>query len=1373
VVTKPKSVPDWAAAAGPAKARAPRPPRKPLLTKQRLKVGGLVLGVVVLLGGLGFGVYRLVKPETPEHAREQVHKLIGAAEYAEALQKTDETKALGEDEKKELRKEIAAAWLEHIGEPDNNNAERVEGQLAEYLERFPEDEGAKERRVRAVGLHVPPKALALADEGKYADAYALLHSRPELAGNDAARKAEDTVLGKWVGSAEALLREDKKDYRGAEKVASAILGTKSGYEPAEKVRKRARDIIRDVTQKRDERLKEPDFDGAYQVVLTRWPKDDDNLKGVIFEKWGAWADAQKADGPLADAETKLRKLVPHEARAAVVLRKVSAQRVRVQVNGLIAEGNHPSYVKAAEQLNGNDGGLLGPEERKTLRMQLGSAFLATNRKESNAEEHNKRLREMKKLLADVKEVQQEPEVEVIKADEQIGNAFQDMMMGKYAEAEAKLTALTKDPRDEKLKARVEPLLEVVRKARAASLDLMGSGVEQLEGLFAKVDKADRKSVERLHSHLLGRRIEASIATLPGKREWKDWLADCDKVRHTPSAWVLACRLECLAEMGETDRSVWERALRALRGHKAEAGAEAYVAYGRALGEWWTGDPEAAARDLMGFTADKQLPPELGQPARRKVKILDVLQAAGESARSKGPIAQPYGTAQKAGEAFGWAQEAVRLAGDSPRVPLRASLALAAWYKEPPDRNTASRLTPALVEKEALKRLGGPAEAYHLLLIHARTRDEDGPGRNEALQSYIALLEPAAILLGEKKGSAVADHLRDWLLTPLLDDEGHALVGKKPGAELDGLHARLAAGVARLLKEDVEGWAKVKGLGGSPLRVAVQLYARAAALAGTDAEKAEYLVQQGFVSYKLPNPELAKIQALATKATRLAPRYGGAHGLQGIALVLQSRTQSDLEEKMKTLREADRLLDTSLTECQQLPPDKQQELTPLLQWSGGVVCLEVANYVSKKSEKETYLLKGKAFLEAVLRVEKKNLDAWDTYGCLVEDVAWLLDRVDQYKLACDAFQKAMGVKSLGAGRTSPWLGRGRTQAKWAERLLKEDKGSKEAQTLFDNAHDDLQTVTEGAPKSVTAAEAYYWQGKIATARDKPAAADRAFKTGLAVALASRSTLWEEALLVARAELASYQSAGKVTAALETPAGAAKAPRVADARAALASADQRARDLAKFSNAQAAMFELANVRNRYALDNQYPPAEPQLRVIAGGLKDGRLQDLPYKAYLLAERAEVRYRSDQSLENLRKAFQDHQEVLDLGSRITLDPRVKAKALGYAGLVRAFTAVAEPGQKRKHSEEGIAKLREALALAPKHKLAWEWKIYLGLFLKAKRAKSTKEEIAFLQEAAKCFREAEQEMPGTKKKDFKWVSKRRKEVEEMLEELRKKPDED
>src|SRR5262249_11816789 len=141
-------------------------------------------------------------------------------------------------------------------------------------------------------------------------------------------------------------------------------------------------------------------------------------------------------------------------------------------------------------------------------------------------------------------------------------------------------------------------------------------------------------------------------------------------------------------------------------------------------------------------------------------------------------------------------------------------------------------------------------------------------------------------------------------------------------------ARLCAGLARLLKDQVAIWSNQKDSDGKdpllkdgPLKTAVRLYEQAAERASKERDKAQYLVSQGLVYNQLPDPDLKELQRLVKEATSRSSVYAGTIGLRAVTKIREAKLKVDYADKLDILKQADTDLGAALLGCANL--DREQ------------------------------------------------------------------------------------------------------------------------------------------------------------------------------------------------------------------------------------------------------------------------------------------------------------------------------------------------------------------------------------------------------------------------------------------------------------------
>src|SRR5262249_40050691 len=241
-------------------------------------------------------------------------------------------------------------------------------------------------------------------------------------------------------------------------------------------------------------------------------------------------------------------------------------------------------------------------------------------------------------------------IPIIKGDKIVRDAVQGLLKGEFSVTRKELDKVRHQvgDSDKELVARIDALLPLIQSAERATADPLQGELERLEqGLAsAELTSEDGSVLERLHGRLLDRRIRLRVSALPKDVDWGKLLADCNKVKEDASTWVLACRVECLVELRKTSGKDWDKARRELEAHKAEPETAAYAAYALALAE---NDSSAAAQRLLPLLEGKELPAVLSTAPSRRENAAQLLLAAAGSLRSKGQLAQPFGTALNAGQ----------------------------------------------------------------------------------------------------------------------------------------------------------------------------------------------------------------------------------------------------------------------------------------------------------------------------------------------------------------------------------------------------------------------------------------------------------------------------------------------------------------------------------------------------------------------------------------------------------------------------------------------------------------------------------------------------------------------------------------------------
>jgi serine/threonine-protein kinase len=1329
-----------------------------------MQVGKMLAVVLLLAGAAGVYFFVLAPSEAPEQFLARVARLIRQEQHKEALEQIQAADQ-AEQVKAAARKDVRNAALPWAEDQliQKQHPDKVCVVLDLLRPHFPADARLAELRGRAHELDVQQQVAVLFEQKRYRDALSVLRQQaPEFAEADWVRQGTDRILEAWTGDAEALLKA--KQPKKAVELTQEILAAGKAYPFAVQVRAEAVALVARITADVNQRLTRHDFVGAYDQLAKDWPSDEDRLKDQILKLWLAVAEQFRKGNRLAEADAALAAMARrydqggHKVAINALQREVSIARLMAPVNRALKLKTWGTLTAAADALTSKDAGKLTFEERQKLRQQLEQVWITQSLREANAGTQLARLKALPIALRGPATDQAIDRINQFRGvAEQITEALhlQEVSKDQFLKSREKLRALQGKPLDAKDKKRIESLLALLDRAEKGAAQPLSDAVESFEASLSKSSDlipADRDALGRIPGRLFALRVRLSVPT-PGEDAgwWQKRLADCKKVQKDRDTWVLACRVECLAELKKLDQEVsddeqgraWDDLLDHLDKRQPAPEAEPYAHYVRALALAADAEktPDAAALVTQEF-GKKGLPAEL-QADHRKRRAAGVLLAAAERLRQngKGPLREPFGP-EGADKAFPWLELAYRLAGPTAGDWLRRDLVLAAWYKQQPDGKLAGKLVPELLRKESLGQLS-PSEAFLFALIQARTRDGNPAGRRAALASYEIALERLDRLLRAPVGSRVARAFRENVvlpaceaysidvINPLCTREGRdRFLPPHADQELKAQLARLAAGSAALVKADQSTWMEMKHLGKDPLEKVVTLFDTAYQLASAAEEKAEYLVHKAYAYHGLPHPTrkdrqqaLKKLQEYAAEATARAPNHAGGYGLKGITLIYQSRELTDWDQKLDLLRRADDELQRGLGLLGKAAKDRAEQLSVLLYHSLGAVCLELGNYVAEKSEKANYLNRGKDYVKKILDLEPRNLEAWDVYGLLLEDLGLYVEEpAANYARACDALKQAMDPQNLWAGRTRPWLGRGRVQVRRAA------LGGQDSARLLEAAAADFRQVTKFGGDSAEAAEAWYWQGKVQALQKRPHEAAKAFEKALKGFRKVKSPLWEETVLGDWCALAVAEANDRLMK--QDHAGATRFAKEVEARA---------WELEPFSKAAAAWYLLNAYRARCYAKLQPTDPDTLLGILAGGLEGKRPQDRVMHFYLMSERARLRLEGIEGVKkDVTQAYNDAVAALKLAEQVAVPDEARALPLGVAA-----EACLKYRDEWRYYPEVVAKLRAAIKLGPTHSRAWWWKALLAYTLNEEKFEAPGEDPANRwEEAARSIAEAFQTGP-------------------------------
>ncbi len=793
-------------------------------------------------------------------------------------------------------------------------------------------------------------------------------------------------------------------------------------------------------------------------------------------------------------------------------------------------------------------------------------------------------------------------------------------------------------------------------------------------------------------------------------------------------------------------------------------AVSYATYAHALRlDLRDNKPVLAAAELLSAFQGGTVPPALKGNVNREKEAARILGDAAaslrdpESGEQRG-LDQPFrkDSMANADTAFQWLRRASELLDDAKAekpLPLRVNLALAAWYGSVHHSDVVLALTHDLLD-------GAPgssnlaADEVRLRVAAAQAEADNGDVK-AALAGYESLLP-----LIRAKGTDDQFTPQDWdrvVLQPATQLAGGASANKQL--------ARVHAERGKLLAQyNYLKWSF------DPAREAYGAYKAAARL---DPEEPDYVVQTGYAALRLRGPDLEQLEKDSRRAIDLdkgradEPR---GYGLLGRVLLEQSRAPGvSKEAKLDKLRKS---ASASWEATERCPQDREAELSGFL-INHSVALLELGNFDLASRKKSFNEARKSAERATTLKKVDYPEYAWEALGNVCEDIAFFLGEKpeDNYTNAAAAFTKAIEWQS---DRVHAWLGRGRTEYRWAQ-----GRGQNAKQHL-DDALKDLKEALKHRPTRAEEAECYFWRGLIYACPWWPsrnlAEARKDFER--AVALQKEAPEWaanaleEEAnLALAEAELVLLQGPKVV----QTPARLARdlADRL---EAAGGSGDQvrriRARSYevegeAALAQARAAggptsreaalkqsedfaakldPFDPANAaRIRGASQEVRGDKDAALKAYGKGLpKDLSLVTADQDRLLLA-RGVLR---GERFEDFPGALADCRRA----AAVATVSATKASAAGFAGIYGWRAGIergVEPAQKQKYHKQAAEDFEASIDLWPDNPIGWllRWRLGELLVDRAETEPPSADRDALCEKARPCLARAERDAPGEAQK--------------------------
>ncbi len=899
-------------------------------------------------------------------------------------------------------------------------------------------------------------------------------------------------------------------------------------------------------------------------------------------------------------------------------------------------------------------------------------------------------------------------------------------------------------------------------------------------------KPEGEALREACRRALAAKIAAVAPALNDKTDWEKLLAaDSLAMPGAPeptAAWLLACGAECAAELLARKTPPAEDALggieSALADRKAADPTGGYLTYAQARLAWERRKDRTAAGQLLAvYPATGDVSTALAA-LHRMAAAARVLEASAIQLRQPDPQVpfksddvQPALNALKAAD---------RLSKGALSPVGRLTLALAAWMVG--DKNIARQAVEAFGPAETRKTLS-TAEALAALRVRAAVQDvATEAGQAAQTDSLMAIID----LHRAHPKEVSLETINRTVIQPLLAEATRPANGAAKATR-----AKLLADVARLIQSgvrtDPRTWKRLLG-SADPWAKVRELYSAAAAL---DA-RPEYVVQKIFAGVlertaKGQGPA-AEMFAEAQQVINTYPKYAGGHTLRGELLHLRAVGESDRRKQLadlaaavKEFREAEKL---GVSAAAMSPED----LRWLYQsWSGASLLL--GNYTTDRVERDESFRAAVTYAERLKDQDSGYFEGRMALGNAYEDVAYFLGDTDYFPQAIREFEEAKPLAVL-TGEARPWLACGRCQYRRAEKAPASSAERRaEAAVWLGLAETDLSTaltkLTESAGPSTPSltAEAHYFLGlshalraefaraanKVSTAEDESGKADAEYEQAAAVAVSNDAAGrdWGRLVGVARCGLQLRLAQAAIKDRKSRYIKLAKS---------------RAGELRQFSPVAAALWEgsAMDLLERYFPDDTAPAGMAGaaiVKVFETGLQGAGSKDLADQ-YEINKRLSGWY-SGEKLPNGKdwnKAFQ----ALDAAARNArdagFDADLQAVTLADAAFCRinGLAGLKDEAKQIQYREDLLDRFRRAVETAPAHPFAWFWKLKavsegctpLGVALLKAEPDETPARLVkqarLLEEAARLYREVRATMPLDQEKNFPWVDKERKLVNEQ-----------
>jgi serine/threonine protein kinase len=482
----------------------------------------------------------------------------------------------------------------------------------------------------------------------------------------------------------------------------------------------------------------------------------------------------------------------------------------------------------------------------------------------------------------------------------------------------------------------------------------------------------------------------------------------------------------------------------------------------------------------------------GVRAERLAEVLDAAALAELSWEDSlaGRLGCPFGaeptlSAERAGRAAERLKLAESLtpmrAARDPRAP--AAELLAAWYRQPPDLETAAGRADELCHSEQTD--------LAVWLAGARVASEQEATRNAALLRYAK----GAELLTQQAGfERISEPLE---CDAALVDPGLKLVAalgleKATGSEQSVDEQRVAAAQlyalrARLLAESPdEAWPGLENDSRAIQQARWEAIDRAVRL---DPTRAAYWTARGEAAARLntmSGGELAsadwqQVADDAEQALKLEPGLARSAALLGLARVNQARQRrggsAEVEQHLEQAIAAyDRALaDTAGGDGSGVRPgDRAAYLVGRA--TARVELGSARDYAAQREALRELLSAAQRDAQAAIEITPRDNPqfAWEVLGNAAEDLAWLggQSAAEQYSQAIGAFDRAI---EMGMDTPAVWLHRGRCRLKW---LSQSPETVEKREEFLQQGRNDLEQARRKSSEASASQQAdiLYWLGR---------------------------------------------------------------------------------------------------------------------------------------------------------------------------------------------------------------------------------------------------------------------------------------------------------